>query len=199
MAIGSKRSLPTSPAAAAVVSTDIVAPRNTPCSQSNASVTSGTTVARRPPNRNAEIGTPFGSSHSGAIDGHCAAGVVKRALGWAAGSSESGVQSRPFQSIACAGGSPVIPSHQMSPSSVRAQLVKIELRSIVPMALGFVLWLVFGATPKKPASGLTAYRRPSSPDFIHAVSSPPVSAGPPPRGGVRNAQVGFAGAPREGP
>src|SRR3954454_9321731 len=184
MAIGSNRSLPTSPAAAAVVSTDMVAPRKTPCSQSNDSVTSGTTVARRPPNRNAEIGTPSGSSHSGAIEGHCDAGVVKRALGWAAGSSESGVQSRPFQSIACAGGSPVMPSHQMSPSSVRAQLVKIELRSIVPIAFGLVLWLVFGATPKKPASGLTAYRRPSSPNFIHAMSSPTVSAVQPSRVGI---------------
>ena len=72
------------------------------------------------------------------------------------GPADSGVQSLPFQSIACAGGSPVIPSHQMSPSSVSAQLVKIELRSIVSIAFGFVLWLVFGATPKKPASGLTA-------------------------------------------
>ncbi len=44
----------------------------------------------------------------------------------------------------------------MSPSSVLAQLVKIELRSIVSIALGLVLWLVFGATPKNPASGLTA-------------------------------------------
>src|SRR4051812_45895585 len=156
MANGSKRSSPTLPAAAAVFSELIVAPRNTAWSQSNASRTSGAPLERRPPNRNAEIGTPFGSSHSGAIDGHCAAGVVKRALGWAAGSSDSGVQSRPFQSMACAGGSPVIPSHQMSPSSVRAQLVKIELRSIVPIALGLVLWLVFGATPKNPASGLTA-------------------------------------------
>src|SRR4051812_36732719 len=134
----------------------MIEPRNTPWRHDVASVTNGTLVARRPPKRIAEIGTPFGSSHSGAIDGHCAAGVVKRALGWAAGSSESGVQSRPFQSMACAGTSPVMPSHQMSPSSVRAQLVKIELRSIVPIALGLVLWLVFGATPKKPASGLTA-------------------------------------------
>jgi hypothetical protein len=83
-------------------------------------------------------------------------GVVNRALGWAAGSSESGVQSRPFQSIACSGASPVIPSHQTSPSSVSAQLVKMELRSIVAIAFGFVLCDVFGATPKKPASGLTA-------------------------------------------
>src|SRR5919199_1419322 len=151
IAIGSKRSLPTSPAAAAVVSTDIVAPRNTPCSQSNASLTSGTTVARRPPNRNASIGTPAGSSHSAAMHGHCAAGVVKRAFGCAAGSPDSGVQSLPCQSIACSGGSPVIPSHQMSPSSVLAQLVKIVLRSTVSIALGLVLCEVFGATPKKPA------------------------------------------------
>src|ERR687893_820775 len=168
IAIGSKRSLLTSPAAAAVVSTDIVAPRKTPCSQSNASLTSGTTVALRPPNRKASIGTPAGSSHSGAIDGHCDAGVVKRAFGCAAGSSDSGVHSLPRQSIACAGGSPVIPSHQMSPSSVRAQLVKIELRSIVSIAFGLVLWLGFGATTKNPASGLTAYRRPASPNFIQA-------------------------------
>ena len=41
-------------------------------------------------------------------------------------------------------------------------------------------WLVFrlvpGATPKKPASGFTAYRRPSSPKRIQAMSSPTVSA-----------------------
>src|SRR3954454_11964094 len=154
--MGSNRSLPTSPAAAAVVSTDIVAPRKTPCSQSNDSETSGTTVARRPPKRKASIGTPAGSSHSGAIDGHWAAGAVKRAFGCAAGTSDSGVHSLPCQSVAWAGGSPVIPSHQMSPSSVLAQLVKIVFRSIVSIAFGFVLWLVFGATPKNPASGLTA-------------------------------------------
>ena len=49
-----------------------------------------------------------------------------------------------------------MPSHQMSPSSVLAQLVKIVFRSIVSIAFGLVLWLVFGATPKKPASGLIA-------------------------------------------
>src|SRR3954447_19965388 len=139
IAIGSKRSFPTSPAAAAVVSEDITAPVKTPCSQSRLSKTSGTTVERLPPNRKASIGTPAGSSHSSAIDGHCDAGVVNRAFGCAAGSSESGVHSLPCQSMAWSGGCPVMPSHQMSPSSVRAQLVKIELRSIVAMALGFVL------------------------------------------------------------
>ena len=49
-----------------------------------------------------------------------------------------------------------IPSHQMSPSGVMAQLVKMELRSIVSIALRFDLMLVPGATPKKPASGLMA-------------------------------------------
>src|SRR2546430_3097920 len=82
IAIGSKRSLPTSPAAAAVVSEDMIEPRNTPCSQSKASRTSGTTVVRRPPNTKASMGTPAGSFHSGAIDAHLAAVAVPPAVGW---------------------------------------------------------------------------------------------------------------------
>ncbi len=75
MAIGSRRTSPTLPAAAAVFSDERVAPMNTPCCQSKASFTSGTVVLRRPPKRIAEIGTPFGSSHSGARIGHCDIGV----------------------------------------------------------------------------------------------------------------------------
>src|SRR3954452_12636619 len=97
IAKGSKRSSPTVPEAAAVFSELIVAPRKTPCSQSKASHTSGAPDERRPPNRKASIGTPSGSCHSDAIEGHWAAGVVKRAFGWAAGASDSGVQSLPFQ------------------------------------------------------------------------------------------------------
>src|SRR4051795_7532172 len=96
------------------------------------------TVERRPPKSIASIGTPFGSSHSPAIDGHCAAGVVKRAFGCAAGLSDSGVHSSPCHSMACAGGSLVIPSHHTSPSSVSAVLVKIEFDSIVFIAFGLV-------------------------------------------------------------
>jgi hypothetical protein len=44
----------------------------------------------------------------------------------------------------------------MSPSSVRAQFVKIEFLRIVAIAFGFVSSPVPGATPKKPASGLIA-------------------------------------------
>jgi len=44
MANGSRRSLPTAPAAAAVVSDAMIEPRNTPWSQSNASVTRGNTA-----------------------------------------------------------------------------------------------------------------------------------------------------------
>ena len=62
-----------------------------------------------------------------------------------------------------AGGSAVRPSHQMSPSSVLAQLVKIEFRSMVSIALGLVIAPVPGATPKNPASGLTAWSLPSEP------------------------------------
>ena len=57
IAIGSRRSCPTLPAAAAVVSLPAVAPRNVPCCQLNASVTSGC----RAPLREQAIGSePFG-------------------------------------------------------------------------------------------------------------------------------------------
>ena len=52
------------------------------------------------------------------------------------------------------------------------------------MAFGLVLSAVPGATPKKPASGLMAYRRPSSPKFIQQMSSPMVSAFQPGRVGT---------------
>ena len=108
--------------------------------------------------------------------GHWVIGVQNREFGWLDGSSLSGVQSRPFQSVRCAGGSSVMPSHQMSPSSVSATLVKIELPcAMVRMALGLVCQPVPGATPNRPYSGLTAYSRPSLPKVIQAMSSPSVS------------------------
>ena len=83
-------------------------------------------------------------------------GVQNRLFACEERSSLSGVQSLPFQSIRWAGGSPM-PSHQMSPSSVRATLVKTELpRSSVRMALALVFQSVPGATPNRPYSGLTA-------------------------------------------
>src|SRR5215212_11325083 len=85
IANGSRRSSPRPPKAAAVFSEPMVAATSTPCCHECDSNTSGTVVARRPPNRNAEIGTPFGSCHSGAIDGTCAAGAQKREFGCAAG------------------------------------------------------------------------------------------------------------------
>ena len=50
-----------------------------------------------------------------------------------------GVQSLPCQSISCAGGSSVMPSHHTSPSSVSATLVKIVFARIDAMAFGFEL------------------------------------------------------------
>ena len=100
---------------------------------------------------------------------------MKRAFGWEALRPESGVHGLRSQSTNSAGFSSVIPSHQISPSGVRAQLVKMEFFVIVSIAFGFDFMLVPGATPKKPASGLIAYRRPSAPNFIHAMSSPMVS------------------------
>ena len=67
---------------------------------------------------------------------HCEAGAVKRAFGCAAGLSLSGVQSFPFQSIRCLGASLVMPSHQISPSSVKATLVKIVFEVMVSIADG---------------------------------------------------------------
>src|SRR5215510_3683775 len=99
MAIGSRRSLPTSPAAAAVVSDPTVAPTYTPWFQLNDWYTSGMVCSRRPPNTNALIGTPAGSSQAGSIVGHCEAGAVKRALGCAALRPQPGVQSWPVQSM----------------------------------------------------------------------------------------------------
>src|SRR5687767_6093786 len=100
----------------------------------------------------AEIGTPFGFSHSREIEGHWPAGVVKRELGCAAFSLEAGVHRLPCQSISRCGASPSIPSHHGSFRSVTATLVKMELRRSIAMALGLVFALVPGATPKKPAS-----------------------------------------------
>src|SRR5580693_4113077 len=84
IAIGSRRTTPTAPAAAAVVSEPIVAPMKTPCVQSEDSSTSGIVVARRPPNTIAEIGTPCGSSALGDSTGLLVIGVVKRLFGCAA-------------------------------------------------------------------------------------------------------------------
>ena len=176
MAIGSKRSLPTAPPAAAVVSLAMMEPRNTPWFQSKAWVTSGTVVRRRPPKRIAEIGTPLGSCHSGAMLGHWLAGAVKRAFGCAAGASFALVHALFFQSVIPAGVSFVMPSHHTSPSAVSAVLVKMEFFVMVCMALMLVSSLVNGATPKKPASGLMAYNWPSGPYFIQQMSSPMVSA-----------------------
>src|SRR5690349_23551800 len=157
IAIGSRRTTPTAPVAAAVVSLDTVAPMKVPCVQSRDSVTSGTVVLRRPPKRIAEIGTPFGSSYSGARIGQFRIGVQNREFGCEETVPLSGVQSLPCQSIRWAGGSLVIPSHQMSPSSVRATLVKTEPPfSIARIAFGLVSQPVPGATPNSPFSGFVA-------------------------------------------
>src|SRR5262249_12293686 len=174
MAIGSRRTTPTAPVAAAVVSEATEAPTKTPCFQSKASNTSGAVRARRPPKMKAEIGTPCGSLNFGEIDGHCKAGAVKREFGCAAFSLDPLCHGRPRQSVRRSGTSPSIPSHQGQLSGGTATLVKIEFARRVAMAFGFVFRDVPGATPKNPDSGLMAQRRPSGPGRIHAMSSPTV-------------------------
>src|SRR6202051_1782811 len=110
------------------------------------------------------MGTPSGDSQSGSMMGHCEAGAARAPLGGAAVRPVSlpicGVQRSPRQSSHSAGGVSVMPSHQTPPSGVSATLVKMEFLARVVMALGFVLTDVPGATPKNPASGLIARRRP---------------------------------------
>src|SRR6185503_5096426 len=141
MANGSWRSAPTAPVAAAVVSLLMIDPRNVPCCHESASLIRGTTPARRPPNRIAEIGTPAGLSHSDEMTGHWRAGAVKRALGWAALRPDAGVHGRRSQSVSSAGGASDICSHHTSPSGVTAQLVKIELARAVRIAFGLLFML----------------------------------------------------------
>src|SRR5437660_3892566 len=175
MAMGSRRTTPTLPVMAAVVSVLIAEPRKTPCAQSKASNTSGITLVRREPKIRPEIGTPCGSSQLGDTDGHCCTGTVKREFGCAAG-APPGCQGRPCQSSRPAGGSGVRPSHHGSPDGVSATLVKMVLERTIAVPLGFVLGLVFGATPKKPRSGLMARSWPWASTHIQAMSSPSVHA-----------------------
>src|SRR5713101_8456016 len=140
------------------------------------------------------MGTPLGFSHSGSIVGHCEAGAVKRAFGCAAFApvsfAISGVHLLPCQSRHSVGGSSVMPSHQTPPSGVSATFVKIELVASVAIAFGFVLTEVPGATPKKPASGLIACKRPCASGLIQAMSSPTVQTFQPskPAGGMSMAK-----------
>src|SRR5207344_3314893 len=113
-----------------------------------------TVLERRPPNTMALIGTPFGFSHSGSIDGTRVAATVNRAFGCAALRPHSGVHGCPCQSVRCAGGASVMPSHHTSPSSVSATFVKMVSERIAAMQFGLVFTDVPGATPKRPASGL---------------------------------------------
>src|SRR5262245_24751721 len=136
MAMGSRRTTPTFPVAAAVVSDPSVAPRNTPCGQLNAWSTRGTVLLRLPPKMIAEIGTPSGSLTCLESTGLFFDGEVKRLLGCAAFSGEPFFQGWPFQSISSSGRGPSFPSHHTSPSGVNATLVKMVSRPIVFIALG---------------------------------------------------------------
>src|SRR5918996_4369543 len=100
--------------------------------------------------------------------------TVKRALGCAAGCPPSGSQGSPRQSTALLGTGSSCPSHQTVPSGRSATLVKIVSLVTVFMAFRLVLDPVPGATPKQPASGLTAQSLPSGPRRSHEISSPMV-------------------------
>src|ERR1035437_5089584 len=174
MANGSRRKTPALPSAAAVVSEPQAEPMNTPCSQSNASLTSGIVLGRRPPKRMAESGTPSGFCQAGSSTGHCDAGAVKRLLACAPFLPLVGVQALPSQSMPVAGAGTPMPSHQMSLSGVSTTLVKMVFFAHDVSACGFDCLEVPGATPKNPVSGFIAQSWPSLPMRIHAMSSPSV-------------------------
>src|SRR3954465_1899066 len=69
MANGSRRTTPTAPVAAAVVSEESVAPMNTPWFQSRAAVTRGIVVLRRRAKKAPRTGAPPGAPGSGARAG----------------------------------------------------------------------------------------------------------------------------------
>src|SRR5580700_4003364 len=156
IAKGSRRTTPTLPAAAAVVSLPSVAPKKTPFIQLNACMTSGIVVARRPPKTIALMGTPSGSSANLLSAGLFTAGAVKREFGCAALSGDPFFHGLPSQSVTSSGTSPSSPSHQTPPSLVCATFVKIVSCDTVFIAFGLVVALVPGATPKYPFSGFTA-------------------------------------------
>src|SRR6516225_6684589 len=84
-----------------------------------------------------------------------------------------------------------MPSHHTPPSGVSATLVKMVFFASDFMALGLVLMLVPGATPKNPASGLIARSSPFLPGLIQAMSSPTVVTFQPskPAGGISMAKL----------
>jgi hypothetical protein len=78
-------------------------------------------------------------------------------------------------------------------------LVKMQFFDIVLMAFSLVSMLVNGATPKNPASGLIAQRRPSGPNIIQQMSSPIVSTFQPGRVGTSIARFVFPHAEGKAP
>ena len=102
----------------------------------------------------------------GADAGAVLGGSGEAAVGMRALVSRTSVpfQGLPFQSTAFSGGFLSRPSHHTVLSSrLCTTLVKMVPFLVEASALGLDFSLVPGATPKKPFSGLMAYRRPSGP------------------------------------
>jgi len=111
---------------------------------------------------NALIGTPFGFSQSGSTLGHWLTGEVKRALGCARVSCwPASSPCRASRSDGPAFRRPCLPTRRRVVG--QRDVGENEFFAIVFIAFGLVCIEVPGATPKKPASGLIAYRRPSAP------------------------------------
>jgi hypothetical protein len=110
--------------------------------------------------------------------------------------ADAGVQGLPSQSVSSADvvGESLPPDVSVGRS---ATFVKIVLPQSVSTAVTLVDSPVPGATPKKPASGLIAHSRPSSPGRSHAMSSPRVSTRQP-GSWAQHREVGLAARRGEG-
>ena len=123
----------------------------------------------------------------------------KREFGCAAGRRRTRASTTGrFQSVRCAGGSSVdvLPPHVAVVGERGVGEHGVARRACASRS-GWTRSLVPGATPKNPNSGLIACRRPSSPNFIHAMSSPMVSTFQPGIGRDEHGEVGLAARRRE--
>jgi hypothetical protein len=92
--------------------------------------------------------------------GHCEAGAVKRAFGWAAGLPLSGSQGSPRQSIRPSGGVLVRPSHQMSPSFGLRHVGKDAVAADGGHRAGVGLFVGSRGDPEEPGLGVDRAQAP---------------------------------------
>ena len=176
MAMGSRRTTPTAPVAAAVVSEAMMEPTNTPLLPVAGLVDQrrglGAAAAEDDGGDRHALGIVKLGADAGAVLGRSGEAAVgmRALLGRGLCRSRDG----PSSPSAFSGGFLSRPSHHTVLSS-RLWATLVKMVSCLGGSSGRWGWtssLVPGATPKKPFSGLIAHRRPSWPMRSQAMSSP---------------------------